>query len=211
MTQRSVSHFDQIVAQYLGLEELSVAEDLLDMCGASIDVRALHLLKRRLHEEEMRATALGARGYVRMHEKCEQLMTCLKQLMPHQTPPWERNIDGLRRAARTKAETTKRRAEEALTVLLKERRSITFKAVAETAQISTAWLYANEDIKQRIIHLRSQQTPKAPVALPVGEQASNTSKDTMIAALQKRVKEQAAEIRELKRQLEVAYGQLAKY
>jgi|SRR5438876_475148 hypothetical protein len=131
--------------------------------------------------------------------------------MPHQTPPWERNIDGLRRAARTKAETTKRRAEEALTVLLKERRSITFKAVAETAQISTAWLYANEDIKQRIIHLRSQQTPKAPVALLVGEQASNTSKDTMIAALQKRVKEQAAEIRELKRQLEVAYGQLAKY
>ena len=83
--------------------------------------------------------------------------------------------------------------------------------MAETAQISTAWLYANEDIKQRIIHLRSQQTPKAPVALLVGEQASNTSKDTMIAALQKRVKEQAAEIRELKRQLEVAYGQLAKY
>ncbi|HEY6410943.1 MAG TPA: DUF6262 family protein [Ktedonobacteraceae bacterium] len=131
--------------------------------------------------------------------------------MPHQTPPWERNIDGLRRAARTKAETTKRRAEEALTVLLKERRSITFKAVAETAQISTAWLYANEDIKQRIIHLRSQQTPKALVALPVGEQASNASKDTMIAALQKRVKEQAAEIRELKRQLEVVYGQLAKH
>jgi hypothetical protein len=131
--------------------------------------------------------------------------------MPHQTHPWERNIDGLRRAARTKAETTKRRAEEALTVLLKERRSITFKAVAETAQISTAWLYANEDIKQRIIHLRSQQTPKAPVALPVGEQASNTSKDTMIAALQKRVKEQAAEIRELKRQLEVVYGQLTKH
>ena len=131
--------------------------------------------------------------------------------MPHQTPPWERNIDGLRRAARTKAETTKRRAEEALTVLLKERRSITFKAVAESAQISTAWLYANEDIKQRIIHLRSQQTPKASVALPVGEQASNASKDTMIAALQKRVKEQAAEIRELKRQLEVVYGQLAKH
>jgi hypothetical protein len=130
--------------------------------------------------------------------------------MLHQTTPWERNIDGLRRAAQTKAETTKRRAEEAITVLLRERRSITFKAVAETAQISTAWLYANEDIKQRIIHLRSQQTPKAQIALPVCEQASNTSKDTMIAALQKRVKEQAAEIRELKRQLEVVYGQLAK-
>jgi hypothetical protein len=131
--------------------------------------------------------------------------------MPHQTTPWERSIDGLRRSAQTKAETTKRRAEEAITLLLKERRSITFKAVAETAQISTAWLYANEDIKQRIIHLRSQQTPKAHIALPVREQASNASKDTMIAALQQRVKEQAAEIRELKRQLEVVYGQLAKH
>jgi hypothetical protein len=81
MTQRSVFHFDQLVTQYLDLEELSVTEELLDMCGASIDLRALPLLKRRLHEEEMRAPALGARGYVRMREKCEQLMTCLKQLI----------------------------------------------------------------------------------------------------------------------------------
>ncbi len=54
-------------------------------------------------------------------------------------------------------------------------------------------------------------TLKAHIAIPVQEQASNASKDTMIAALQKRVKEQAAEICELKRQLEVVYGQLAKW
>lgn len=130
--------------------------------------------------------------------------------MSRQTTPWQRNIDGLRRSAQTKAEITKHRAEEAIALLLKERRPITFKAVAETAQISTAWLYANEDIKQRIIHLRSQQAPKAHIAIPVREQASNASKDTMIAALQRRIKEQAAEIRELKQQLEAAYGQLAK-
>jgi Family of unknown function (DUF6262) len=130
--------------------------------------------------------------------------------MSRQTTPWQRNIDGLRGSAQTKAEITKHRAEEAIALLLKERRPITFKAVAETAQISTAWLYANEDIKERIIHLRSQQAPKAHIAIPVREQASNASKDTMIAALQRRIKEQAAEIRELKQQLEVAYGQLAK-
>ena len=82
--------------------------------------------------------------------------------------------------------------------------------MAETAQISTAWLYANEDIKERIIHLRWQQAPKAHIAIPRREQASNASKETMIAALQRRIKEQADEIRELKQQLEVAYGQLAK-
>ncbi len=130
--------------------------------------------------------------------------------MERSTTPWKRNIDGMLRSAQQKAELTRHRAEEAITLLLKERRPITFKAVAETARISTAWLYANEDIKQRILHLRTQQTPEAPITLPLREQASNASKETMIAALQKRVKEQAAEIRELKRQLEVAYGQLAR-
>lgn len=81
MTPRSVSPFDQLVAQYLGLEELSVIEALLDMCGTSLDARALLLFKKRLHEEERRATTLEARGYIRMHEKCEQLVTCLKQLI----------------------------------------------------------------------------------------------------------------------------------
>jgi NADH:ubiquinone oxidoreductase subunit len=130
--------------------------------------------------------------------------------MSRQTIPWKRNTDGLQRSAHQKAEITKQRAEEAIARLIRERRPITFKGVAEAAQISTAWLYANKDIKERIIHLRSQQAPKAQIVLPAREQASNASKETMIAALQKRVKEQAAEIRELKRQLEVVYGQLAK-
>lgn len=130
--------------------------------------------------------------------------------MTQQTTPWKRNIDGLQRTAQQKAVMTKQRAEEAIALLQRSHRPITFTAVAETARVSTAWLYANEDIKQRILHLRAQQTPKAPISLPPREQASNASKDTMIAALQKRVKEQAAEIRELKRQLEVVYGQFAK-
>ncbi len=130
--------------------------------------------------------------------------------MAQQRTPWKRNIDGLQRSAQQKAVITRQRAEEAIALLLREHRPITFKAVAEVARVSTAWLYADEDIKQRILHLRTQQTPETHIPIPQREQASNASKDTMIAALQRRVKEQAAEIRELKRQLEVAYGQLAK-
>ena len=130
--------------------------------------------------------------------------------MTQQANTWERNIEGLRSSARIKAEQTKHRAEEAITLLLKERRPINFKTVAQTAQISTAWLYANEEIKMRIIHLRSQQLPKAQVKIPSREQASTASRDAMIAALQKRVREQAAEIQELKKQLEAAYGPLYK-
>lgn len=129
--------------------------------------------------------------------------------MTRHAKPWARNVDGLRTAAHRKAEVTQQKAETALALLLKEQRAITFNAVAETAGISTAWLYGNEAIKQRIMHLRSQQIPVAPAKIPPCEQASSASKDAIIVALQKRVREQATEIEQLKRQVEVAYGLLA--
>lgn len=129
--------------------------------------------------------------------------------MTRQIKQWARNVEGLRTTAQKKAEVTQRQAEAALALLLKEHRPITFKSVAETAGISTAWLYGNEAIKQRIMHLRNQQAPVAQVKIPPREQASDASKDAVIAALQKRVREQTAEITQLKRQIEVAYGLLA--
>ena len=124
------------------------------------------------------------------------------------TQPRQRNVAGLRLHARHKAEETHRRAEEAIAQLHKENRPINYKTVAETAGIATSWLYGDDDLRQRITHLRVQQTPKVQVKIPKLEQASSASKDAMISALQKRVREQAAEITQLKRQVEVAYGLL---
>lgn len=75
------SSFGQIVEQYLSLESMEVTEDLLFLCGASIDTRALPLLKQRLREEEAQIPQLEARGYVRMREKCEQLVASLRPLI----------------------------------------------------------------------------------------------------------------------------------
>jgi hypothetical protein len=72
---------EQLTEQYLGLESMEVTEALLDLCGASIDIRALPLLKRRLQEEEAQIPQLDARGYVRMREKCEQLVASLRPLI----------------------------------------------------------------------------------------------------------------------------------
>jgi hypothetical protein len=72
---------EQFTEQYLGLESMEVTEELLDLCGASIDTRALPLLKRRLQEEEAQIPQLDARGYVRMREKCEQLVASLRPLI----------------------------------------------------------------------------------------------------------------------------------
>ncbi len=74
--------FDQLMEQYLGLESIEVTEELLDLCGASIDTRALPILLLRLHEEEAQIPLLEARGYVRMREKCEQLVASLRSLIP---------------------------------------------------------------------------------------------------------------------------------
>jgi hypothetical protein len=116
------------------------------------------------------------------------------------------NIEGLRMSAQQKSNDTRRRAEEAIALLLKERRTINFNTVANTADCSTAWLYANEDIKQRIIHLRSELSPRAQIKIPPREQAASTSKDAVIAALRQRIQKLEKENRDLKQQVEVAYG-----
>src|SRR5438034_7046494 len=100
---------------------------------------------------------------------------------------WQRNTNGLRSHAQRKAAVTAQRAEAALALLIQEQRPITFTAVAETAGISTAWLYEHEAVKERIMHLRAERSPKAQVKIPLREQASSASKDTMIAALRQRI------------------------
>ena len=129
--------------------------------------------------------------------------------MKQSTQPWTRNTDGLRSSAQRKAAATEQRAEAAIALLIKEQRPINFKTVAQTAGISTAWLYEHEAIKERIMHLRSQQTHHAAqVKIPAREQASNASKDAMIAALRQRIQKLERENRDLKQQVEVAYGLL---
>ena len=72
---------DDLMEQYLGLESFEVTEELLDLCGATIDTQALPVLKRRLREEEAQIPTLEARGYIRMKEKSEQLAASLKPLI----------------------------------------------------------------------------------------------------------------------------------
>jgi predicted RNase H-like nuclease (RuvC/YqgF family) len=128
--------------------------------------------------------------------------------MTRSSKRWQRNIEGLRANAQRKAVATAQRAEAAIAQLIKEQRPINFKTVAETAGISTAWLYGNMAIKERIVHLRTQQTPRAQVKIPKSVQASNASKDAMIAALRQRIQKLEKENSDLKRQVEVAYGLL---
>ncbi len=76
------TQIQDIIEQYLVLESFEVTEELLSLCRATIDTRALSLLKRRLEEEKQQVILLEERGYIRMREKSEQLVASLTLLIP---------------------------------------------------------------------------------------------------------------------------------
>jgi Family of unknown function (DUF6262) len=120
----------------------------------------------------------------------------------------ERNVEGLRKSAQFRHQQTIQRTEQGIRLLLQDGKSINFNTVAQAAGVSTAWLYQHPEVRSRIEHLRAQQSERQ-VSAPKSK-ASDASKDAMLATLRQRVKQVEAENRELKRQLEVLYGQLYK-
>jgi len=78
MTAESVT---ELAKRYLGLESFDGIEEIVAVCGAQVDEQALPILRRRLHEEEDALPTYRARGYVRMAEKAEQMIGCLRPLI----------------------------------------------------------------------------------------------------------------------------------
>jgi hypothetical protein len=116
-----------------------------------------------------------------------------------------RNVEGLRKSAQAKSARVLQRANEAIRQLLQQKRPINFKAVAEVAGVSTPYLYQNQATRERIIHLRGETTLRTETKLKRGR-ASDFSKDAVIETLRLRLKELEADNRELRKQIEVAYG-----
>lgn len=117
----------------------------------------------------------------------------------------ERNIQGLQQAAKIKQANTKQRAEKTLEEMIKQNEAITFSGVARKAGVSTAWLYRQESICQRIQTLRPHNLLPQPSKVAASQQMK-----AIYATLKKRLKVVEAENLELKKQLEVLYGVLHK-
>jgi hypothetical protein len=90
-------------------------------------------------------------------------------------------------------------------LLLQQKRPVNFKTVAEAAGVSTPYLYQNQAIRERIIHLRSETPSRTETRLKRGR-ASDASRDAVIETLRLRLKELEGDNRELRKQVEVAYG-----
>ena len=117
----------------------------------------------------------------------------------------QRNVEGLRQNARKKRQEALEKVEQGIRQLLKEGRTVNFNTVAQAANVSKAFLYKELEIKERIELLRQQGTKKAP---EFKQRASDASKDAIIRNLRERVKKLEAEVKGLRKQNEVAYGQV---
>lgn len=121
---------------------------------------------------------------------------------------WERNTSGMIAYAHRRKEEKHQRVDEVITRLLRERQAINFNTVARTAGVSKAYLYGQPDLRTRIEALRQQELEQAVRERvdhpPSGK--TDASKDLVILAKDRRIKELEAENRQLKKQLQVALG-----
>jgi hypothetical protein len=119
----------------------------------------------------------------------------------------ERNTDGLIKNARRKSESTAQRVDEAIQRLIKSKGKINFNSVSGESGVSKAYLYSHPEIRDRIDVLRRQQEG-LPSPKQVKREMTDASKDVVIAAKNKRIKELEEENRLLKQELQKVRGKM---
>ncbi len=118
---------------------------------------------------------------------------------------WVRNTAGMTAHAQSRKEQKRTGVEDALTTLLRERKPINFNTVAKVAMVSKVYLYSQPDLRERIEALRQQGVEQM-----VHERATRSpgktdaSRDLVILAKDRRIKELEAENQKLQQQLKVA-------
>ncbi len=118
---------------------------------------------------------------------------------------WQRNTTGLAAHAQSRKEHKRKGVEEAIATLLREQQPINFNTVARAATVSKAYLYSQPDLRERIEALR-QQSVEQMVRERATRVAGKTdaSRDLVILAKDRRIKELESENRKLQQQLKVA-------
>jgi hypothetical protein len=123
--------------------------------------------------------------------------------MPEKT--WERNTTGLALHAQSRKEQKRQAVEQAIAAFLREQKPVNFHTVARAAVVSKAYLYSQQDLRERIDALRQQEVEqrlRERVAHPAGK--TDASRDLVILAKDRRIKELEAENQKLQQQLKVA-------
>ena len=114
---------------------------------------------------------------------------------------------GLKRYAEEKTKITLEKVDKAIRELSLNGEKINFNSVATASGVSKTFLYNNEAIKKRIEDLRQQQVSREMNQRAKYDKTAK-SKDIIIMAKDKKIKELEEENKKLKEQLEILRGKL---
>lgn len=118
-----------------------------------------------------------------------------------------RNTDGLKAFAQKKKEATLQKVNKSIQKLIKDKAKINFNSVSTESGVTKTYLYNNHEIRERIETLRSQQeglsNPKQ-----VKREMTDASKDALVAAVKKRIREIENENKKLKEELVYLRGKI---
>lgn len=122
------------------------------------------------------------------------------------------NTTGLLAHAQRKSQQTLQRVHQAIDQLLREQHTVNFNTVAKAANVTKSYLYAHQDVRERIEALRAQQGQERLERQWAERQQhqarTDKAKDVLLAAKDRRIKALEEENRKLKEDLKVAYGKL---
>ena len=117
------------------------------------------------------------------------------------------NTKGLNEYAKQKTQLTLEKVDKAIRELSLGEQKINFNSICNLSGVSKTFLYNNSEIKIRIEELRDKQTEKV-VKQRLKYDKTDKSKDIIIMAKDKKIKELQEENRKLKEQLEILRGKL---
>jgi uncharacterized protein DUF6262 len=118
---------------------------------------------------------------------------------------WERNTTGIIGYAQKRKAQKRKGVEDTITALIREQKPINFHTVAKAAMVSKAYLYSQQDLRERIEVLRQQSVEQmARERATYSPAKTDASRDLVIFAKDRRIKELEAENQKLQQQLKVA-------
>jgi len=121
---------------------------------------------------------------------------------------WARNTTGLEASAKHRAETTRRRADDAIGALLRDpSQRINFNTVAAAAGVAKADLYKEPSLRGQIDLLRHQQDVARRKLAPVRERTEASTR-LLVAAKDRRIRELDARVKHLEVELAACRGKL---
>lgn len=111
------------------------------------------------------------------------------------------NTEGISRYARKKSEEAYQKVEQVIKDLIKGQEMINFNNISNKSGVSKSFLYNHPELRDRIEHLRNQQTGLKSTE-QLKRRTTDSSKDVIIASLKNKNEQLKKENEELKSQLQ---------